>query len=175
MLKHYTSQQQQVRTLILPPLLSLPCWLLSPSVTESRNQWVGAIMNNVWPHQRLQNLGGINQNHAVYYNGTDKRICDVFPSLSDTFSHRKDKSGYGDKAMWWRGTSLRVRPLAGRPLEQLTVTTTAYYIWAANHSENEQKHSRSGRMKRCTLSPFQFFPRKRSMWCEHVRIKDVGS
>lgn len=106
MLRH-TSLQQQVRTLILPPLLSLPCWLLSPSVTQSRNQWVGAIMNNVWPHQRLQNLRGINQNHVVYYNGTVKRICDVFPSLNDTFSQRKDKSGDGDKAIWWRGTSLR--------------------------------------------------------------------
>lgn len=29
-----------------------------------------------------------------------------------------------------------------------TAPTTAYYIWAANHSEKEQKHSRSGRMKR---------------------------
>lgn len=32
--------------------------------------------------------------------------------------------------------------------------TAAYYIWAANHSKNEQKHSRSGRMKR-SLSLFR--------------------
>lgn len=128
-----------------------------------------AIINNTWPHQQLQNLGGINQNHVVYYNGTVKRIMwclSIFKWHILTMERQ---------VRWWWQSHLvegnfpqRARTLAGRPLEQLTVTATAYYMWAANHSENEQKHSRSGRMKRCTLSPSHFFPVKEAcavnMW-----------
>lgn len=61
-----------------------------------------------------------------------------------------------------------------------TATTTAYNIWAAHHSQNEQKHSGSGWMKH-SLSLFWIFfffiifARERTMWCEHGRIKDVDS
>lgn len=107
-----------------------------------------------------------------------KRIGDEFQSLSDTFSQWKTsqetgvavtnnliKGNFPQRASWSRGHFNSWQ----------TATTTASYIWAANHSKNKQKHSRSGRMKR-SLSLFRIFlSRERTMCCENVRIKDVDS
>lgn len=148
------------------------------SETERRHQC--SVIGDIWP-AALKHLMNQSEPCSVLQWGPE-RIRDEFPSLSDTFSQQKDKPGDGrnsDKRTWWRGTSLR-EPVGwsrGQFNSWQTATTTACNIWAAHHSQNEQKHSRSGRMKR-SLSLFWivfFFFFHATMWYEQGRIKDVDS
>ena len=116
-----------------------------------RNHCSGAVITNVWPHQ----------NHAVYYNGTEEDgwWISVFKwhiltaeETGVTVTNHLIEGNFPQRASWSRGHFNSWQ----------TATTTADYVWAANHSEKEQKHSGSRQIK-CSLSNVRvgFF----TMWC----------